>query len=133
MSLLLSPITHVLGRSLGKEQKHVASFRGEAPGTSVLQLGSKRKHSCLQPKKWEEGDSTAAQGLEPARARSWGGGRVSTRAHQRLRRKGKAVQDLLAAGSLCHLQPSSPQSMLGKHRTRKGSSGSGVLPQDLFP
>lgn len=34
-----------------------------------------------------------------------------------------------AAGSPCPLQASTPQSMLGKHRDRKGSPGPEVLPK----
>jgi hypothetical protein len=61
------------GEVWGRSKTTWASLRGGAPGTSVLQLGSKRKHSCLWHKEWEEGASTAAQGMGPARERSCGG------------------------------------------------------------
>lgn len=109
MCLLPNPITHVLGRHLEKKQTHAASFREPAPRDLCSRLGSKRKHSNLQHRQWEEDASTAAQGGGPARERPCGW-RVSSHVRQRPWEKGKAVQARLQ-------HTSTPQSMLGKKRS----------------
>lgn len=96
----------VLGRSLGREQTHVASCRGETPGTSDLHLGSKRKHRRLQHKQWKKGASTAAQGGRTARERPlWTEGVLLCPAKTRGNMQGNSGKNLTQQLQGAHYHP----------------------------
>lgn len=66
----------------------MARIRERLPGASVPWLESKRKHSHLQHRQWEEGASTAALRCEAGwREAPVGGRQLSVRIQQGLKRK----------------------------------------------
>lgn len=118
--LLLNPKAHVLGRRLGREQKHVAGFRERLPGRLSCGQAPRGNIAASRTGIGRKMPAQLPRGVGPARQRPlrWKAAVCENPARPEGKEVTRAPAHQLQEGQAASLQPSTLQSQLGEPREK---------------